>query len=149
MCRKESLAVRQSLHSQLPAAYLILYFAKVHTATKFCYYITRQHKLGKFYVHESAHRKCITKYNQEDANLHNLFISTQCSTCLRRFLRPSSGAHKCTYSIGHLSKLYCYLPLSRMSWKSSTIAAGSSNGLTNARCCMYSCELLMMGGGTA
>jgi hypothetical protein len=29
---------------------------------------------------------------------------------------------------------------------SSTIAAGSSNGLTNTRCCRYSVVLLMMGG---
>ena len=33
--------------------------------------------------------------------------------------------------------------------ESSMIASGSSKGLTNIRCCMYSCELLMMGGGTA
>ena len=36
-----------------------------------------------------------------------------------------------------------------VSSKSSTIAAGSSKGLTNTPCSMYSCELLMMGGGTA
>jgi hypothetical protein len=32
---------------------------------------------------------------------------------------------------------------------SSTIAAGSSKVLTNIRCCIYSFELLMMGGVTA
>jgi hypothetical protein len=32
---------------------------------------------------------------------------------------------------------------------SSTIAACNSKGLTNTRCCIYSFELLMMGGGTA
>ena len=31
---------------------------------------------------------------------------------------------------------------------SSTIAAGSTNGLTNTRCCRYSVVLLMMGGGS-
>ena len=31
----------------------------------------------------------------------------------------------------------------------ATVVAGSSKGLTNTQCCMYSCELLMMGGGTA
>ena len=56
----------------------------------------------------------ITKYNQQDATLHNVFISTQCSTYFSRFLRPSSGAHNCTYSIGYLSNLYCYLTLSWM-----------------------------------
>jgi len=36
------------------------------------------------------------KYNQKDATLHNLFISVKCSTCFRRFLRPSSEAQSCT-----------------------------------------------------
>ena len=63
------------------------------------------------------------------------------------------------YSIWYLSHLYCYLPLSWKSWNwfgcavggvrhpqhtqtssnSSTIAADSSNGVTNTRCCRYSC----------
>ena len=29
----------------------------------------------------------------------DLFISINCSTCFRRFLRPSSGAQNCTYSV--------------------------------------------------
>ena len=91
----------------------------------------------------------ITKYNQQDATLYNLFISTQCSTCCRRFLCHSSGAHNSTYSTGYLSNIYCSLPLSWMRWNPSTIAAGSSKVLTSTRCCMYSCEFLVMGGGTA
>jgi hypothetical protein len=55
----------------------------------------------------------------------------------------SSAHHQefknCAYSIGYLS--------SRPS--STTLAAGSSNGLTNTRCFMTVFELLMMGGGTA
>jgi len=39
------------------------------------------------------------------------------------------GACKYIYSIWYLSHRYCYLPL----------VAGSSNGLTNTRCCRYSC----------
>ena len=31
----------------------------------------------------------------------DLFIFINCSTCFRRFLRPSSGAQNCTYSIGY------------------------------------------------
>jgi hypothetical protein len=49
-----------------------------------------------------------------------------------------------------LSHRYCYLPLSwksdvrhpqhiQTSSNSSTIAAGSSNGVTNSICCRYSC----------
>jgi len=32
----------------------------------------------------------------------DLFICINCSTCFRRFLRPSSGAQNCTYSV-----IYC------------------------------------------
>jgi len=34
----------------------------------------------------------LAEYNQQDATFHNLFISVRCSTCFRRFFRPSSGA---------------------------------------------------------
>jgi hypothetical protein len=67
---------------------------------------------------------------QQDAALYNLFISVKCSTCFRRYLRPSSGAQNCIYSIGYLSSRYCCLPLSCSN--SSTIAKDSSNSLTNA-----------------
>jgi len=70
------------------------------------------------------------------------------------------SAYNCIYSIWYLSQRYCYLPLSWKSWNrfecavgglhhpqhtqtgsnSSTIAADSSNGVTNTRCCRYSCR---------
>jgi len=31
------------------------------------------------------------KYNQQDAKLYHILYYCQCSTCFRRFLRPSSG----------------------------------------------------------
>ena len=50
------------------------------------------------------------------------------------------SAYNCTYSVWYLSHRKCYLPLS---WKScsnsSTVAAGSNNGVTNTRRCRYSC----------
>ena len=46
----------------------------------------------------------IFKYDQENATLHNLFIYLKCSTCFRRFFRPSSGARNCIYSIGYFVK---------------------------------------------
>jgi len=69
------------------------------------------------------------------------------------------SANNCIYSIWSLSHRYCYLPLSWKSWNwlecavggvrhpqhtqtgsvSSTIAADSSNGMTNTRCCKHSC----------
>jgi len=33
----------------------------------------------------------------------------KCSTCFRRFLRPSSGAQKCIHSIGYLSSFFCFV----------------------------------------
>ena len=72
-------------------------------------------------VHGSVHRKRISKYNQQDATLHNLFISAKCATCFRRFLRPSSGAQNCIYSIGYFVKPLLLPP---------TTVAGSSKGLT-------------------
>jgi len=65
----------------------------------------------------------------------------------------------CIYSIWYLSHRYCYLPLSWKSWNrfecavggvchpqhtqtssnASTIVADSNNGVTNTRCCRYSC----------
>ena len=41
-----------------------------------------------------------TNYNQQDANFIYLFIYFhRCSTCFRRFLCPSSGAHNCTHIV--------------------------------------------------
>src|SRR5215475_12547983 len=69
------------------------------------------------------------------------------------------STYNCINSIWYLSHRYCYLPLSWKSWNrfecsvggvrhpqhtktgsnSSTIAADSSNCVTNTRCCRYSC----------
>ena len=45
-----------------------------------------------FDVHGPVHRKYFFKYIQQDATLHNLFISVKCCTYFKRFLRPSSEA---------------------------------------------------------
>ena len=39
------------------------------------------------------HRKYISINIQQDATLHSLFISGNCSTCFGWYLHPSSGAH--------------------------------------------------------
>jgi hypothetical protein len=62
--------------------------------------------------HEFVHRNSIFKYNQQDATLHNLFISVKRSTYLRQLLRPSFGAHH------------------QEEEPSSARVAGSSKGLT-------------------
>ena len=74
-----------------------------------------------------------SKYNQEDATFHNLFISVRRSTCFRRFFRPSSGAQNCTYR-----------PILLPAASLARLAAGSSNSLTNIWRCMCNFELLMM-----
>jgi hypothetical protein len=62
----------------------------------YCTQVTNMFNSTDFFdVHGSVHRKCIFKYNhQQDATLHNSFISAKCSTCFRRFLRPSPGAQQ-------------------------------------------------------
>jgi hypothetical protein len=46
-----------------------------------------------FNVYGSVHRKNIPVCIQQDATLHSLFISGNCSTCFGWYFHPSSGAH--------------------------------------------------------
>ena len=71
-----------------------------------------------FYVHGTVHRFNVFKHNQQDAMLNNDIYYYKCSTCFRRFLRPSSGAQNCTHSTVYMSSFYCFIPLSRVSWNS-------------------------------
>ena len=47
------------------------------------------------------------KYNEQDATLYNILHYCQCSTCSRRFLRPSSGAQKLHTQHRVYAKLAC------------------------------------------
>jgi hypothetical protein len=67
----------------------------------------------------------ITIYIQQDATLHRLFISGNCSTCSVWYFHPSSGVRHPQHT--------------QTSFNSSTIAVDSSNRVTNTRCCRYSC----------
>jgi hypothetical protein len=96
-------------------------------------------------------------YIQKDATLHNLFISGNCSTCFGWYFHPSSGTHTtvstvpgichtvtaiCRYRgrVGTgLSVLWVAYANTQTGSNSSTIGADSSNGVTNTRCCRYSC----------
>jgi len=62
-------------------------------------------------IHRSLHLLCIRRVQPKRCKFPNLFISVRRSTCFRRFLRPSSGAQNCTYSVRYLSDQYCYLLL--------------------------------------
>jgi len=84
---------------------------------------------------------------------HRTYVSINCSTCFRRFLRPSSRPQNCTYSVRYCqtnTAAYCYRGWdgTYVSSISSTIAAGSSIGLTmpDAVCtvlCSWWCCLLL------
>ena len=83
-----------------------------------------------FNVHGSVHRKNILIYIQQDATLHSLFY-------LETALHVSGGT-----STHHqeLKQLYLqHLVFVILLLLPAAIAAGSSNGMTNTRCCRYSC----------
>ena len=97
-----------------------------------------------FKVQESAHRKYIpsdifpTRYN-----ITPFIYFWKTALHMFRVVSPPiiRNIHNCFYRIWYLLKLYCYLRLLWMCWSSnsSTIVAGSSNGLTSTRYCKYSC----------
>ena len=93
---------------------------KCHVRSLLCHCSTTEHlqtKQNRFDVHGSAHRKRISKYDQQPATLRKLFISVKCSTRFRRSLPPIIRSPKTVYTAsGTLSNLYCYLPLSSKRW---------------------------------
>ena len=121
-----------------------------------------------FNIHGSVHRKNILTYIQQDTN-YTVYFSWKL-LYMFRMVPPAiiRSANNCIYSIWYLSHRYCYLPLSWKSWNwfecamhfqtssnstvmhsqtssnSSTIAVGSSNGVTNTRCCRQLFARLMM-----
>jgi hypothetical protein len=95
-------------------------------------------------------------YIQQDATLHNLFISGNCSTCFGSYFHPSSGAHTTVSTasvICHtVTAIFRYRgkagtglsrprhPQHTQTGSSSfTIVADSSNGVTNTKRCRYGC----------
>jgi hypothetical protein len=93
--------------------------------------------IRKFNVYGSVHRKYILIYIQQDATLHSLFTSENCSTCFWWYFHPLSGEHK--LYLQHLVFVRLRHPQhTQTGSNSSTIAADISNGVTNTRCCRYS-----------
>jgi hypothetical protein len=89
----------------------------------------------------------IYSYIQQDVTLHSLFIFGNCSTCFGWYFHPSSGAHTTVSTASancHTVTVICRYRgrvgtgLSVL-WVAYTIASDSSNGVTNTRCCRYSC----------
>jgi hypothetical protein len=92
-------------------------------------------------------------YIQQNASLHSLFIFGNCSTCFGWYFHPSSGAHTtvstapgichnvtaiCRYR-GRVGTGLSVLWVAYATHSTLTIAADSSNGVTNTSCCRYSC----------
>jgi hypothetical protein len=94
--------------------------------------MTTQHILtfDVFNVHGSVHDKNILIYIQQDETLHSLFY-------LETALHGSGGTttHQEERKQLYLQHLVFITPL----LLSAAIAADSSNGVTNTRCCRYSC----------
>jgi hypothetical protein len=61
----------------------------------------RLEHLYRFNVYGSVHRKYVLVYIQQDATLHSLFISRNCSTCFGWYLHPSSGVHTTVSAASH------------------------------------------------
>ena len=82
---------------------------------------------------------------------YSLFLSANCSTCFGCYFHPSSRAHTLSTASGTCQTVTancCIVELLERSSESSTIATGSSYGLTSARCYRYSCVLMMGGENT-
>ena len=87
-------------------------------------------KKAEFNVHGSVHRKNILIYIQQGATLHSL-------------LYLETALHVSGFTSTHHQKrkqLYLqHLVFVRPLLLPAAIAADSSNGVTNTRCCRYSC----------
>ena len=83
-----------------------------------------------FNVHGSVHHNNIRIYIQQDATLNSLFY-------METALHVSGGT-----STHHQERIQLYLQhlvFVRPLLLPAAIAAGTSNGVTNTRCCRYSC----------
>jgi len=79
----------------------------------------------------SVHRNIITNYSQQDATFLEFIYFCRRSTCFRRSLRPSSGAHNCKYSFRYCQPtvlLAATVEEMELHSISSTVADSSSIG---------------------
>jgi hypothetical protein len=87
-------------------------------------------KTPLFNVHGAVHHKSILIYIQQDATLNGLFYM---ETAL--YVSGGTTTHHQERKKLYLKHLVFVTPL----LLSAAIASGSSNGVTNTRCCKYSC----------
>ena len=85
----------------------------------------------KFYIQISVQHEYISKLQPTRWDVSWFIYFYRRSTCFRRFLRPSSGTHNCTYSFRYCQPillLAATVDEMERSSISSTIAASSSIG---------------------
>jgi len=95
---------------------------------------------------------CVETLNNYDFRISRTFISINCSTCFRRFLRPSSGAQKCKYSVRYCqtnTAACCYRGWDGTQFHLTHDSSRQQYWFDNTWRCIYSFVLPMMGGGTA
>jgi hypothetical protein len=78
-----------------------------------------------------------------------IYLFLVCSTCFGRFLRPSSGAHNCSYSFGYCQTILLLADIMDEMERSSISSMMPAILVDNTRSCKYSYVLLMMGEGIA
>jgi hypothetical protein len=66
--------------------------------------------IRRFNVYGYVQHKYIPIYIQQDATLHSLIISGNCSTCFEWYFQPSSGAHTTVSTISGICHTVWQIP---------------------------------------
>jgi len=85
----------------------------------------------------SVHRNHILIHIQQDAMLHNFILSENCSKCFGWYHHPSLGAQTTVSTASGIC--HTVTSICRYRENAGTGLTDSSNGVTNTRCCRYSC----------
>jgi hypothetical protein len=81
-----------------------------HILLPLCYSLNWCLLFITYYIRDicmSLHHNIITDYSQQDAMVLEFIYFYRCCTCFRWFLRPSSGAHNCTYDLSIVNQYCC------------------------------------------
>jgi hypothetical protein len=76
-----------------------------------------------------------------------IYLFLLCATCFGLFLRPSSGAHNCTYSFGYCQPILLLAGIMDEMERRSISSMIPAILVDNNRSCKYSYVFLMMGEG--
>jgi len=112
------------------------------------YFVFKTHFV--FNLHGSVRRNNYSNIYPTRCNFTQFILSGNCSTCFGWYLHPSSGAqttvstasgicHTVTVICRYRGRSVRHPQHTQTSCNSSTIAADNSYGMTNTKCCRYSC----------